>query len=347
MNQLLVEIQQLLTFQTDRISVALMALLLTVVAGILTGPAMSNAVPLFWSLLAGLFGGFGRRLDKRQRKTADLILRGFFVTLPVVVLSFEIGMLARQGLGMVHFYLLPNIIILSLLLSSGAVWSALLKLRAALMKSGKTIKGAYYTISRSTRTDLSGADDYGITRAGMALAARSFDKGVVAPVFWFVVAGFPAAFTYAGLAALSWRFGRDGFTKGFGRFPLLLERLMGFIPNIIAGFLIALAGLFTPTGGITRGFMGILRMKGKAPYEEGGLPVTAMAAALHVGLGGPAVDLDGSAMQRSWAGPENATAQLGGSHLMRALYITIVAHLLFALLLGGVLLLIYGRIAAL
>ena len=59
----------------------------------------------------------------------------------------------------------------------------------------------------------------------------------------------------------------------------------------------------------------------------------------------PAVDLDGSALQRQWAGPAGATAQLGGNHLGRALYIVIVAHLLFALMLGIVMLCIYGRMS--
>ncbi len=332
-------------FYRDRLTVALAALGLTIAIGLITGPWANNASPLYWGFLDRIFGGFGRRLDKRQRKPADLILRGFFLTVPVCILSYEIGVTANLAAGLNRLYMLPEILCLSVLVTSGAVWFSLLRLFRALKMKGASVKGAYYTISRSARHDLSGSDDYGITRSGMALAARAFDKGMVAPLFWYVLAGLPAAFIYAGLAAMSWRFGRDGFTRGFGRVPMGLEKLMGFVPNVIAGFLIVLAGIFTPTGGITRGFAGILGRAGNVRYEEGGLPVTAMAHALHVGLGGPAIDLEGSALQRQWAGPENATAQLDGAHLKRALYIIVVAHLLLALTLGVILLCAYHRLS--
>ena len=53
--------------------------------------------------------------------------------------------------------------------------------------------------------------------------------------------------------------------------------------------------------------------------------------------GGPTADLDGSSIRRDWIGPENATAQLENGHLRRALYMAVIAHMLFlASLMGAI-----------
>ena len=320
----------------SRIPVAVLALVLVAIVGTITGAARSNANPFFWSLADGVFGSIGARLDRKERKAGDLVFRGFFLTVCGLVFAWLLGNAAAKLAVQNGFYGMMDTILLSLVLTGGAVWHALLKLYRALKKK-QVGKGAYYTIARSTRVDLSTSDDFGITRAGMGYAARAFDKGVVAPVFWFLLCGLPGTYIYALLAALAWRFGKDNFTKGFGKVPLALEQLMGFAPHILSGGLMAAAGLFTPTGGMMRAFTGLLKSN-RAPYAEGGLPLTAMAHSLSVSLGGPVVDLDGSAMKRTWVGPDGATAQLDAGHLRRALYIGVMAYLLLIASLCGAML---------
>lgn len=318
----------------DRIPVAMMAWLLVGIAGLITGPMHGNANPFLWLILDKTFGKIGARLDRKERKRADLIVRGFFLTLAGALVVLGMGVFAADLAAARSFYGVTEVFFLALALTGGSVWFSLLQLYFA-MRDKKVSKGAYYAIARSTRADLSGSDDYGITRAGMGLAARSFDKGLVAPVFWYLIGGLPGAYLYAALAAISWRFSRDGFTAGFGVFALRLEKLAGFAPNILSGVLMALAGLFTPTGGMTRALIGQLFGKEKAKYEEGGLPVTAMAFSLGVTLGGPAVDLDGISLKKAWVGPKGASARLEEGHLRRALYIGAMAHLLFMASLAG------------
>lgn len=313
------------------------ALLLASFAGIVTGPLWYNATPFWWIITDKVLGGFGARLDRVQRKPADLAFRGFLLTVVALVVFYFIG--ERTAELAWHYPLagLTEVFFLSLVLASGTVWFALLRLYYAL-KDKKVVKNAYYTIATTTRTDLSASDDYTVTRVGMGFGARMFDKGVVAPIVWYLIAGLPAAYIYAALAALAWRFGKDGFTKGFGKVPLALEQLMGMAPMALSGFIMAGAGLLTPTGGMTRALIGLIRVKDRTPYAEGGLPVTAMANSLKVGLGGPTTDLDGSAITRGWAGPEGATAKLEPGHLRRAIYISLMAHLLFLAAMGASLL---------
>jgi adenosylcobinamide-phosphate synthase len=321
-----------------RYPVAFGALALTAVFGLLAGPRGGNANPWFWQVVDGFFGRLGNRLDRPERKPGDLILRGFFFTLIVLFFSWAMGEAARRAAEILPFYHIPETLLLALTLTSGAVWYALVRVYAA-MRDKKTLKGAFLTVARSTRLDLSASDDYAVTRAGMGLAARSFDKGLVAPLFWYLWLGLPGAFTYAGLAACAWHFGRYGFTKGFGRFALWAEELAGCVPMAVSGILMALAGLFTPAAGMTRAFFGQLWGRGRAPYAEGGLPLTAMAYSLNISLGGPGTDLEGWLLKRAWAGPEGASARLEEGHIKRSIYISLMAHLLGAVLLLGLLML--------
>ena len=323
-------------FDPSRLPVAVAAVVIVSLIGVASGALAGNANPLFWRTVDFLFGPLGSKLDKTERPARDLMTRGLIITITGMVLAFMLGQFF-QSLS-VHYpnWLIIDIVALSLILSAGAGWHALIRLYKAL--HGKNmVKGAFYTLASTTRSNLTTADEFTITRVGIGMGAKLFDKAIVGPVLWYLIAGLPAAYLYAGLAALSWRFGKEGFTKGFGASALVLEKLMGFVPNIFAGVIISLAGLLTPTAGMTRSFIGLFHFgQGRAHYAEGGAPVTAMAWSLKVSLGGATQDIDGSAVKRGWAGPSGATAQLDAKHLHRALYILVMAHLLFvaALLVG-------------
>lgn len=312
-----------------RFPIAIAAFLLVTLAGMARGAMGGMATPFYWHLIDLTFGKTGNRMDKAGRPKGDLIFRGFILSAVVLTISYILARFLDIMAFYYPYWSLVEVLSLSIILTSGAVWAGMGKLYRALHEKRVTT-GAYYTIARTTRTDLSRSDDYTITRVGMGMGLRAFDKGVVAPLIWFLIGGLPAAYLYAGLAALGWRFGRDG-TAALGSAAIALEKLMGFVPNLLSGFLIAFAGLLTPTAGMTRAFKGFFAAKGRAAYEEGGCPVTIAAHSLDVTLGGPTVDLEGKAIDRGWVGPKGATAQLDSKHLHRVTYICFMAHLLFLL----------------
>jgi len=321
-------------FDPDRIPTVLAAMLLCVVVGMITGPMTGNANAFLWQFIDRMIGKFGDKIDKPSRPQPDLIFRGFLITMLVIVIMGAMGKGFESIAAAKPLYGFTEIILLSLSLSVGTVWFALLKLYFAQeqdKENGKVVKGAYLGIARSTRSDLTASDNFGITRMGMNFAARSFDKNMVAPVIWFLIAGFVGSCLYAGLAALSWRFGKDGATKGFGATALALEKLLGFFPAILSGLLITMAGLFTPTAKLHKGITAWLGHKNRASYEQGGFALSAMAWSLNVSLGGPAKDLKGDAIKTPWVGPKGATAKNNHKHLRRAIYINVIAHILFVM----------------
>lgn len=318
----------------DRIPYAIMAILITMVVGAITGPLLGNANPFLWLVIDKVFGGFGDRLNKAHRPKADLIFRGFLIT----ALTLFLALLLGKGLSLIVFeyplYNMSEAVALSLLLTSGSVWFALLRLYFALEQK-KVGEGAFYAVARSTRRNLSVGDDLSITRCAMGYSVRSFDKGLIGPVVWYLIGGLPFAVIYSALAALAWRFGKDGFSKGFGGAPLALERLLGFIPSLFSAVMIALASMFTPTAKVGKGLASIGGMKNRAPYEQGGWPLSVLAWSLNLSLGGAFQDISGSAIKGAWVSPEGATAKNNHKHLRRALVISVIVHFLFLVTLAS------------
>lgn len=312
----------------DRIPFAIAALFLTIAMGMISGPIRGNANPFIWQIYDGLFGFLGDRMDNTSRQKGDLVFRGFLLTCLACVSSFLLGKYLLSALGFYIDKALIELVFVSICISSGAIWFVVLRLYFALQNNGSA-RGAFYGLSRSSRIDLNSTDDFGITRTGLCFLAVSFDKGLVAPLFWYLVGGIPVLSLYTCLAAMAWRFGKCGFTKGFGSVPLALERLMGMIPSLLAGVLFTAASSFTPTARFHKSLLSWWAVHDKAPYEQGGIPVSAIAWPLHISLGGPVQDLSGSTLKNLWVGPSGATAQLNSKHLQRGLYINIIAHLLF------------------
>lgn len=322
--------------EPDRLPKACAALILAGSIGVATG--LVN--PLFWYANDMLFGRMGDKLDRLERARADLVFRGFILSSVVLFTTLLLVYFIKNEMETMPYYGFVEIFALSLLLSSGGLWAATLRLHKA-MEGKAPVSGAFLAIARGTRTNLSMADNYTITRVSIGFLAKIFDKATISPLFWYFLGGIPWAFLYASFSFLSWRFGKSGFSKGLGVFPQAVDKIMGFVPNLVSGIFVSVAALFTPTAGLFRSILCLFRLKGRAPYEQGGFPVSAMAGALHISLGGPTQDITGSTIKSAWVGPEGATAQNDYHHLRRAIYIAITANILFVVLILAV----YTRIA--
>lgn len=322
----------------DRLNVAIIALIFNALLGWVLGAIGGNANPLFWAVLNKFWGGFARKTYKTNRSVASLHFRGGIV---LSLYIFSAAVLAALALILSWQFPVAGFtepLLLTFVLCSGAVWGALLKLHKALKGKGKLAGGSYFDLAVSTRTNLNTTDDHGIIRTGIGYIATSFDKGIIAPLFWYLVAGLPAAFLYAGIMAARWAIAKEGFAKGIGHLSLGIEKFFGLVPQMISAIILALAAMLTPSAGVTRSLMGMYSGNGgRAPYAEGGLPLTVLAWGLGVSIGGPIEDSDGSVLKRTWVGSAKSTARAEIHHLRMAIYLDIMAYILtVALLLGGV-----------
>ena len=320
----------------DRIPVIVAAIILSAAIGMITGPLFGNANPLIWNAFSSSFGAIGDRLNKRSRTRRDLMTRGTIVCIFALIMAFFLGRILEALTLMFPLWGLSQILLLSLMMSTGAVWFALLRLYIA-MEQQKIGEGAYYAIAVTARRNLTAGDDFGITRVAMGLSARSFDKALVAPALWYLIGGFPLCMLYCVLAAFSWRFGKDGFHSGFASTIQALEKIMGFVPSVFSGLIITLSVGVTPTASLVKALKSWFDDGVKAAhYQQGGAPLSAMAWALNLSLGGASQDISGSAIKADWIGPSGASAKVDHKHLRRAIYLNAIAHIIFiAALLGA------------
>jgi adenosylcobinamide-phosphate synthase len=112
--------------------------------------------------------------------------------------------------------------------------------------------------------------------------------------------------------------------------------LLGFVPQILTSVILILASLLTPTAKIFRALQALFGLDKRAPFAEGGYPLSITAWALNISVGGPVQDLDGSVLNRAWVGPEGASAKVEAHHLKSTIYMSIMAHIiLIAFLIAG------------
>lgn len=138
-----------------------------------------------------------------------------------------------------------------------------------------------------------------IATAAIESLAESFCDGVVAPLFWFVVAGLPGLFVYKAVNTADSMIGhREPRWRAFGWASARCDDLLNLIPARLAGALVCLAG-----GG---GWRIMWRDAGKHASPNAGWPEAAMAGALGVRLGGPAW-YDGALSKRPVLGEGGAT----------------------------------------
>ena len=173
--------------------------------------------------------------------------------------------------------------------------------------------------------DTAALDEQGVATAAIESLAESLCDGVVAPAFWFLVAGLPGLLACKAINTADSMVGhRDARHRDFGWAAARADDLVMLVPARISGLLVAIAG-----GG---GLAVMWRDAGKHASPNGGWPEAAMAGALRRRLGGPVFYAGEAASRASLGdGPAPDAGDVG-----RALAVYRRACLLMWLIIGGV-----------
>lgn len=171
--------------------------------------------------------------------------------------------------------------------------------------------------------DTAALDDAGVATAAIESLAESLCDGIVAPAFWFLVAGLPGLFICKAINTADSIVGhRDERHADFGWAIARADDVINFLPARLAGLLVCIAGW--------GGFTTMLRDARRHASPNGGWPEAAMAGALGRQLGGP-VSYDGEPAMRATLG---SGAPAGAVDLARALAIYRRACLLLWIIVG-------------
>ncbi|MDL5031683.1 adenosylcobinamide-phosphate synthase CbiB [Pelomonas sp. APW6] len=134
-------------------------------------------------------------------------------------------------------------------------------------------------LSRLVSRDTRGLSDAQVREAAIETLAENLNDSVVAPLFWFAVAGLPGAalYRFANTADAMW--GYRGPWEWAGKCAARLDDLLSFIPARITGLLMLPAARWPA----------LWRESRRTPSPNGGWPMGAMALHLALRLGKPGV----------------------------------------------------------
>lgn len=180
--------------------------------------------------------------------------------------------------------------------------------------------------------DTADMDAPAVARSAIESAAENLSDGVIAPAFWFLVAGLPGLLIYKVVNTADSMIGyRTPEFEDFGKAAARLDDLLNWVPARLTAALIALPA------GVLRHWPEIMADARQHRSPNAGWPEAAMARAIDVALAGPRA-YDGVMQPFDWVN-ESGKRDLGAldidaaiTRLWQAWALMLGATLLFGLL---------------
>lgn len=234
--------------------------------------------PVAW--LGRVLAPLGRGL--RAQTPAWAFAGGALAWVVVVVLLALAAWAIEQALLHTHGgWAVP---LLALLLKPAFAWRMLREevsaVEAALVRKGEA--AARERLSRLVSRDVSAFDAGAIRETAVSTLAENLNDSVVAPLFWFAVAGLPGALVYRAANTMDAMWGYRGVWEWAGKWAARADDLLSWIPARITALLLYPA--LRPLA-----WRRLARVAGQTPSPNGGWPMGAMALRLGVRLTKPGV----------------------------------------------------------
>ncbi|MEE2761671.1 MAG: cobalamin biosynthesis protein [Pseudomonadota bacterium] len=306
----------------DPLILLLLALILDIGAG-----AAVNRWRLSWhplNVIGSIANWCDRKLNRAHRPEMDRTIRGLIAMLLLVATAATIGwLIAWASLSVPLMWILETALILMLLDQSGV--HARVR-RAALAIGVNDTDKARQEIAPIASGDTESMDAHAVARAGLEGCGRALAAGVVAPVFWYALFGFPGLLVFRLVSEMDRIIGhRTQEYVAFGFAPAHTNHILLYLPARIAGLLVFIASLFVPTTSPRAALNTMLHEAAQFRSSNLHWPVGAMAGALGIALGGNSVG-NGTATGRPWLGA--GSPRVTGLDLRRGIYLFAVACLL-------------------
>jgi adenosylcobinamide-phosphate synthase len=175
----------------------------------------------------------------------------------------------------------------------------------------KGIEAGRHAVSMIVGRDTQNLDEAGVSRAAIESLAENFSDGVVAPLFWLLVAGLPGIFSYKAINTADSMIGHQSDRYlAFGWASARVDDLVNLPASRLSAFWLVLASAMLTGLSPRRAIMAVWRDAAKHRSPNAGWPEAAMAGALGLRLAGPRA-YDGTMVEDPWIGDgrEAAIAQ--------------------------------------
>lgn len=239
---------------------------------------------------AVLFGRLIAAGEQRLNRGAHRWLKGIFL---IALLTLAGGALA-YGITLLPFAPLAEVLIAAILLAQRSLVDHVRAVAVGLRQSLEAGKQAVAMIVGRDTKDMRSED---VARAAIESAAENLSDGVVAPAFWFLVAGLPGIVVYKLVNTADSMIGHHTPRyEAFGWAAARLDDLLNLVPARLTALLIALTHGWTDP-------RPILRDAPQHRSPNAGWPEAALAPVLNVALSGPR-SYNGVLRHFPWVWPE-------------------------------------------
>lgn len=142
-------------------------------------------------------------------------------------------------------------------------------------------------VARLCSRDVSTLDESGVRETAIETLAENLNDSLVAPLFWFAVAGLPGAWAWRAANTLDAMWGYRGSWEWAGKWAARADDVLGWLPARVAALLLRRSRVSLAS---------LAREARRTPSPNGGWPMAAMALSLGIRLGKPgAYTLNGEA----------------------------------------------------
>lgn len=321
----------------ERALLLALALIVEAVAGEPRG--MLKRLPHPVRPVGALIGFLDRRLNREERPDADRRLRGGLTVAIVCGLSGAIAYGIDGAADRWPFVWLLEFALVVALLAQRSLYRHVRRVAVALadgLDAGRT------AVAQIVGRDVRALDGHGVARAAIESCAENFADGVVAPAFWYLVAGLPGLAIYKAANTLDSMIGhRTARHRAFGMVAARLDDALNLMPARLSGALIAAAAFAVPNGRPRAAWRVMWRDADRHRSPNAGWPESAMAGALGLALAGPR-RYGETVVDDPWLG--DGTARATAADISRALAVFAVACGIQAWLVAGIV--VIGRVAA-
>ncbi|UCH72939.1 MAG: cobalamin biosynthesis protein CobD [Rhodospirillales bacterium] len=280
-------------------------------------------------------GWLDAKLNRPERGERARFWRGVFTAVAVATLAGGVGWVVSALARVLPGGWLIEALLVAILLSQRSLYEHVAAVSRSLRCDG--LAGGRAAIRHLVSRDPASLDEPGIARAALESLAENFADAVVAPVFWYAVAGLPGICAYKAINTADSMIGyRTNKYRVFGRAAARLDDAANWIPARLAALIIVAAAALT--GNETRRALRVIRRDARTHASpNAGWPEAAFAGALGLALGGPR-SYPGEGTREHWIGADGRR-RYGPAGIDKGLRLYLAACAVNGILGGGILLL--------
>jgi len=237
---------------------------------------------------AVMMGWLVGRMDQAfNRSDRELVRRiaGVLSLAVLIALAAVAAILLDAVLAFIPFGSLIEIAVVAILLAQRSLHDHVRHVYDAFAEG--QLPSARRAVALIVGRDPESLDEAGVSRAAIETTAENFSDGVVAPAFWYLVAGLPGILIYKAVNTADSMIGyRTPRHKAFGWASARLDDLLNLIPARLCGLLIVAAAFLTRADG-RQAWAAMMTDARNHRSPNAGWPEAAMAGALGLALAGP------------------------------------------------------------